>query len=88
MVALAASEFADQIEWVRDYDQSLPDIEADRDQIIQSILNVVRNACEALSNTAAPKVCATNKDHPAIHHWQNTPPPGDVHKHYRQRTGY
>jgi two-component system nitrogen regulation sensor histidine kinase GlnL len=56
VIALAASEFTDKVEWVRDYDPSLPDIEADRDQIIQSILNVVRNACEALSNTSAAKV--------------------------------
>ena len=56
VIALAASEFTGQIEWIRDYDPSLPDIEADRDQIVQSILNVVRNACEALSNTTAPKI--------------------------------
>lgn len=56
VISLAASEFTDQIEWVRDYDPSLPNIEADRDQIIQSILNVARNACEALSSTAAAKI--------------------------------
>lgn len=33
----------------RDYDPSLPEIEADRDQLIQAFLNVVRNAVQAVS---------------------------------------
>jgi two-component system nitrogen regulation sensor histidine kinase GlnL len=33
----------------RDYDPSLPDLEADRDQLIQALLNVVRNAAQAAS---------------------------------------
>lgn len=32
----------------RDYDPSLPDLEADRDQLIQAFLNVVRNAVQAV----------------------------------------
>ncbi len=32
----------------RDYDLSLPDITADREQLIQAILNIVRNAAQAL----------------------------------------
>lgn len=32
----------------RDYDPSIPDLMADRDQLIQALLNIVRNAIEAL----------------------------------------
>ena len=33
-----------------DYDPSLPDLQADRDLLLQSILNIVRNAAQALGN--------------------------------------
>src|SRR5690606_15129479 len=33
----------------RDYDPSLPDIEADRDLLIQAFLNLVRNAVQAVA---------------------------------------
>ena len=33
-----------------DYDPSLPDMQADRDLMLQSILNIVRNAAQALEN--------------------------------------
>ena len=56
VMALAASEFAGHIEWRRDYDPSLPSVAADRDQLIQAVLNVVRNACQALTNTSAAKI--------------------------------
>ena len=32
----------------RDYDPSLPDVDADEDQLIQALLNLVSNACIAL----------------------------------------
>ncbi|MEC8427104.1 MAG: nitrogen regulation protein NR(II) [Pseudomonadota bacterium] len=38
----------DGIKLVRDYDPSIPEIEADRDQLIQSLLNIIRNAVQAL----------------------------------------
>ena len=34
---------------VRDYDASIPEIQADREQLIQVLLNVVRNAAQALA---------------------------------------
>jgi two-component system nitrogen regulation sensor histidine kinase GlnL len=35
---------------VHDYDPSLPDLQADRDMLLQSLLNIVRNAAQALDN--------------------------------------
>ena len=39
------------IELVRDYDPSLPDISGDLEQLIQAVLNIVRNAMQALTET-------------------------------------
>lgn len=38
----------------RDYDPSIPDIKADRNQLIQAVLNIVRNAVQALSAQQHP----------------------------------
>lgn len=45
---LAQAEVGDQIQLVRDYDPSIPDIFFDKDQLIQSVLNITRNAIEAV----------------------------------------
>ena len=34
----------------RDYDPSIPDVTADPDQLIQAVLNIVRNACQAMDD--------------------------------------
>lgn len=44
---LVLAEFPD-IQITRDFDISLPDITADREQLIQAILNITRNAAQAL----------------------------------------
>lgn len=46
-VILAESQ--DKIKIIRDYDTSLPDLIADKDQLIQATLNIVRNAYQALT---------------------------------------
>jgi len=46
--SLLMAEGEKQIEIKRDYDPSIPDIEADPDQLIQAVLNIVRNAYQAL----------------------------------------
>jgi len=45
---LLLAEFPDGIVVRRDYDVSLPPLNADREQIIQSLLNVARNAAQAM----------------------------------------
>ena len=36
------------IAFTRDYDPSLPDVDVDRDQVVQAILNIVKNAVQAV----------------------------------------
>ncbi len=42
------AEFPRGLTIVRDYDASAPDFRGDREQLIQALLNIVRNAAEAL----------------------------------------
>jgi two-component system, NtrC family, nitrogen regulation sensor histidine kinase GlnL len=46
--SLIKIEVKDGIEIHRDYDPSVPDVKADHDMLIQALLNIARNACEAL----------------------------------------
>ena len=41
---------SDDIKIITDYDPSIPDLIADRDQLIQAILNIVGNAVQAIGN--------------------------------------
>ncbi len=47
---LAQSGFARNIRFAEDYDPSLPPVLADRDQLIQVFLNLVKNAAEAVAD--------------------------------------
>ena len=46
---LILAEFPEGIRVMRDYDSSLPDLQGDREQLIQAALNVVRNAAQAMN---------------------------------------
>ena len=50
---LAQSGFARHIKFVEDYDPSLPPVLANRDQLIQVFLNLVKNAAEAIGESAS-----------------------------------
>lgn len=45
---LVDAETSDQITIERDYDPSLPELMCDRDQLIQALLNIVRNAIQSV----------------------------------------
>ena len=47
---LVQIEAGDRLRMCPDYDPSLPDLQADRDLLLQAILNIVRNAAQALDN--------------------------------------
>ena len=49
---LAQTGFARHIKFVEEYDPSLPPILANRDQLVQVFLNLVKNACEAIGESA------------------------------------
>jgi two-component system, NtrC family, nitrogen regulation sensor histidine kinase GlnL len=46
---LILAEFPEGIRIKRDYDTSLPDLRGDREQLIQAVLNVARNAAQAMN---------------------------------------
>lgn len=45
---LATAEVSNNVELIRDYDPSIPEVMVDRDQLIQAVLNITRNAIEAI----------------------------------------
>lgn len=49
-------------EFIRDYDPSLPDIRADRDQLVQAFLNLVRNAVQAVEGRGESITLRTRVD--------------------------
>jgi two-component system nitrogen regulation sensor histidine kinase GlnL len=51
---LAGSGFAARIRFVESYDPSLPHVHGNRDQLIQVLLNLVKNAAEAIAGTERP----------------------------------
>lgn len=54
LLALIDAEHPGRIAIERDYDPSLPEIEGDLDQLIQALLNVVRNAQQAMEDADEP----------------------------------
>ena len=55
---LGVAEVAGGIDMVRDYDPSIPDIQGDRGQLIQAVLNLLRNSVQSLTENPV--------DHPQI----------------------
>ena len=48
--AVVLAETHAAVKVIRDYDPSIPEVMADPDQLIQAILNIVRNACQAIDD--------------------------------------
>ena len=77
VLTLVMSQYS-QIALQRDYDLSLPEIEADKDQLIQVFLNLFNNACESMlehqqalvSNTVINDKSMTNRNNKRIDHLQ------------------
>ena len=77
VLTLVMSQYS-QIALQRDYDLSLPEIEADKDQLIQVFLNLFNNACESMlehqqalvSNTVINDKSMTNRNNKRIDYSQ------------------
>jgi two-component system nitrogen regulation sensor histidine kinase GlnL len=54
LIQLIEAEQPGRVRIERDYDPSLPEIEGDLDQLIQALLNVVRNALQAMEDVDEP----------------------------------
>ncbi len=52
--SLVGAEFPGALQWQRDYDVSLPDVALDEHQIMQVLMNLVRNAAQILLETHRP----------------------------------
>ena len=58
---LIDAEQPNQISFGRDYDLGLPEIEGDFDKLLQAVLNIVRNAKEALADTKDASIELTTR---------------------------
>ena len=47
--SLILAEFPKGLKVIRDYDTSIPEFRGDREQLIQTVLNIAHNACQALA---------------------------------------
>lgn len=56
VVVLVTAESPGRLSIVRHYDPSLPEICADRDRLVQALLNIARNAVEAMADQDDPEL--------------------------------
>lgn len=63
---LAQSGFARGITFLEEYDPSLPPVYANRDQLIQVFLNLVKNAAEAIGNAQNGEIMLTTAFRPGV----------------------
>lgn len=64
--AIATNGFASRIRIVEDYDPSLPPVYANRDQLIQVFLNLVKNAAEAIGDNPNGEIVLSTAFRPGI----------------------
>lgn len=66
MKTLARSGFARNVRISEVYDPSLPPVFANRDQLVQVFLNLIKNASEAVSSLADPEIRLTTAFRPGV----------------------
>ena len=64
--AIAKNGFANRIKILEDYDPSLPPVYANRDQLIQVFLNLVKNAAEAIGGEPLGEIVLSTAFRPGI----------------------
>ena len=60
-VRLAAASFAPEVKILTDYDPSLPPVLGVRESLIQALLNLMKNATEAVRGRAEPTITITTR---------------------------
>lgn len=60
---LAETGFGKGVRFIERYDPSLPEVDADRDQLVQVILNLVKNAAEAVASEGGEIILTTQYHH-------------------------
>ena len=63
---VAQSGFARHIRFVEDYDPALPPVAANRDQLVQAILNLVKNAAEAIGDAVDGEITLKTAFRPGV----------------------
>lgn len=56
---IAQNGFGKNIAFIEEYDPSLPPVLANRDQLVQVFINLVKNACEAMDGDSNPQITFT-----------------------------
>jgi two-component system, NtrC family, nitrogen regulation sensor histidine kinase GlnL len=63
---LAQSGFARHVRFIEEYDPSLPPVHANKDQLVQIILNLVKNAAEAIDGSPDGEIIFTTGFKPGV----------------------
>jgi two-component system nitrogen regulation sensor histidine kinase GlnL len=63
---LAQSGFARHIKFIEDYDPSLPPVLANRDQLVQVFLNLVKNAAESIGENTGGEIALSTAFRPGV----------------------
>lgn len=63
---LAQSGFAQHIDFKEDYDPSLPPVFANRDQLVQVVLNLMKNAAEAIGDRSDGEISIATAYQPGV----------------------
>ena len=63
---LAQSGVARHVKFVEDYDPSLPPVLANRDQLVQVFLNLVKNAAEAIGDSPSGEIALSTAFRPGV----------------------
>jgi two-component system nitrogen regulation sensor histidine kinase GlnL len=64
--AIARNGFGSKIKIFEDYDPSLPSVYANRDQLVQVFLNLIKNAAEATGNSPSAEITLSTAFRPGI----------------------
>lgn len=64
--AIARNGFARNIKFVEEYDPSLPSVLANRDQLVQIFLNLVKNAAEAIGDNPGGEISLSTAFRPGV----------------------